>query len=121
MSIALKLEPRWPEPARLTATSAFSAAHVGEQARDRRRARVRTRARVGMSVSSPRMLPQHVLVHVGSPARDRSGSSDTPSAISGTAVVSSSRQGTSSTSTSRMRTFGIAAHHWAEMNVARWL
>ena len=24
MSIALKLEPRWPEPARLTAVSAFS-------------------------------------------------------------------------------------------------
>src|SRR5262249_31365861 len=44
-----------------------------------------------------------------------------PSAISGTAVVSCSRQGTSSTSTSRMRTFGIAAHHCAEMKVARWL
>src|SRR5712691_2200118 len=44
-----------------------------------------------------------------------------PSAICGTAVVSSSRHGTSSTSTSRMRTFGIAAHHCAEMNVARWL
>ena len=41
--------------------------------------------------------------------------------ISGTAVVSSSRQGTSSTSTSSSRTFGIAAHHWAAMNVARWL
>src|SRR5439155_3111768 len=33
-----------------------------------------------------------------------------PSAIWGAAVVSSSRHGTSSTSTSRMRTFGIAAH-----------
>ena len=42
-----------------------------------------------------------------------------PSLISGTAVVSCSRHGTSSTSTSRMRTFGIAAHHCAEMNVAR--
>ena len=30
-SSALKLEPMCPEPARLTATSAFSAAHVGEQ------------------------------------------------------------------------------------------
>src|SRR5262249_32688053 len=44
-----------------------------------------------------------------------------PSRIAGTAVVSSSRHGTSSTSTSRMRTFGIAAHHCAEMNVAKWL
>src|SRR5438445_12216609 len=44
-----------------------------------------------------------------------------PFSISGTAVVSVSRQGTSSTSTSSIRTFGIAAHHCAEMNVARWL
>src|SRR4051812_28859180 len=44
-----------------------------------------------------------------------------PASISGTAVVNVSRHGTSSTSTSRMRTFGIAAHHCAEMNVARWL
>src|SRR5262249_50329473 len=44
-----------------------------------------------------------------------------PSRIFGTALVTSSRHATSSTSTSRMRTFGIAAHHCAEMNVARWL
>ena len=40
MSSALKLEPRCPEPARFTATSAFSAAHVGEQ----------REARVGVAV-----------------------------------------------------------------------
>ena len=34
-----------------------------------------------------------------------------PSRISGTPVVRCSRQGTSSTSTSSIRTFGIAAHH----------
>ena len=44
MSIALKLEPRCPEPARLTATSAFSAAHVREQ-----RERVVRRGRLGLA------------------------------------------------------------------------
>ena len=31
MSIALKLEPRWPEPARFTAVSAFARAMSAEQ------------------------------------------------------------------------------------------
>ena len=85
-----------------------------------RRDRSRRTRELALRGSAPRMLPQHVFVHVA-PQPGPAGIVSTPSSISGTAVVSVSRHGTSSTSTSRMRTFGIAAHHCAEMNVARWL
>ena len=68
----------------------------------------------------PRMRTQDVLVQLHAPPGP-AGMRSSPAEISGSAVTSSSRQGTSSTSYSRMRAFGIAAHHWAAMNVARWL
>ena len=66
MSIALKLEPRWPEPARLTATSAF-ARHMSASSARSSRGALELLARDQRQL--PRMLPQHVLVHVGAPAR----------------------------------------------------
>ena len=66
------------------------------------------------------MSREHVLADVAAPARAR-GHDELAVSQVGHRGVSSSRQGTSSTSISSIRTFGIAAHHWAAMNVARWL
>ena len=144
MSMALNVEPRCPEPARLTAHERVQPAgvreerkaHVGvcdrraqaielvlrdEAQRDHQAARTlvthASRARITLPAE---VRGEHLFVqrHAHpSPAGTRSSPAD----ISGSAVTSSSRHGTSSTSNSRIRAFGIAAHHCAAMNVARWL
>ena len=89
MSSALKLEPRWPEPARLTATSAFSRHMSASSASDRRIADPRAHDRTPRAADARRPPPDSVPTDAAArrPRRPRcpspgpSGSSSTPPSI----------------------------------------